>query len=119
MTEALFILCAAVAAVCALVATVAARKCSEQSKQAIQLCTALSSERGRLAAHDAELDTITATLRKLSGRIGAITRAENRETENGNSEVPPMLRPVGDTAAYKAQLRAKLGLVPGKPAPRN
>jgi len=100
----------------ALIALYAARKCGEQLQQVQQLLHALSNERGRLAAHDAEIDQITATLRKLSGRIGAANRAE-RESLNG--DVPQMLRPVGDTASYKANLRAKLGLVPGKPAPRS
>src|SRR5512139_2419370 len=117
MTEVLFILCAAVAAACALVATVAARKCSALSSQITQLCTALSSERGKLAAHDLELDAITGTLRKLSGRIGALKREENR-TESSPSDVPESLRQIPDVAAYKSQLRANLGLVPGKPPPK-
>lgn len=106
---------AALALVFALIALYAARKCAAQQQQVLALLQALSNERSRLAAHDAELDQITATLRKLSGRIGAANRAE-REASNG--DVPEMLRPIGDTASYKANLRAKLGLVPGKPAPR-
>lgn len=108
---------AGLALVFALIAMFSARKSNEQLQQVQQLLAALSNERGRIAAHDAELDQITATLRKLSGRIGA-ARREATEAEASNSDVPPMLRPVGDTAAYKANLRAKLGLVPGKPAPR-
>jgi len=116
MTQLFFILCAALAAVSAVIAIVSARKCDALRQQLETVCSALSNERGRIAAHDAELDQITATLRKLSGRIGAIKRAENQE--NSDSDVPSMIRPIGDAAAYKAQLRAKLGLVPGKPAPR-
>lgn len=108
---------AALALVFALIATYSARKCGELQRNLEVLCSALSNERGRIAAHDAELDQITATLRKLSGRIGAARRAEAAETSD--SDVPEMLRPIPDAAAYKAKLRAKLGLVPGKPAPRS
>lgn len=106
---------AALALVFALIATYSARRCGELQRNLEALCSALSNERGRIAAHDAELDQITATLRKLSGRIGAQRRAE---AENSDSEIPPSLRQIPDTASYKAALRAKLGLVPGKPAPR-
>lgn len=98
-----------------LIALTAARKSSQQLQQVRDLCLTLSGERGRIAAHDAELDQITATLRKLSGRIGAARKAE-RDAEA--DDIPPSLRTIPDTANYKAQLRAKLGLVPGKPAPR-
>jgi len=117
MIEAVFIVCAAVAAVSALIATVAAHKCSAQSQRAAELCTALSSERGKLAAHDAELDTITATLRKLSGRLGQVMRGQNPENSDSD-DIPPAIRQINDTAAYKHALRARLGLIPGKPAPR-
>lgn len=110
------ILSVVLAAVFAAIAIGSALKCAARLQQLEGILSALSNERGRIAAHDAELDQITATLRKLSGRIGAMKRAEN--SEDSNSEIPAMIRPIGDAAAYKAQLRAKLGLVPGKPAPR-
>lgn len=110
------ILSAALAAVFAAIAIGSALKCAARLQQLEAVLSALSNERGRIAAHDAELDQITATLRKLSGRIGAVKRAENAEASNG--DVPDMLRPIGDSAQYKAKLRARLGIVPGKPAPR-
>lgn len=103
----------AVNLVCVLIASIAARKSSEQLQLARDLCSALSNERGRIAAHDTELDQITATLRKLSGRIGAARKAANEE-----GEIPESIKQIPDTAAYKAQLRAKLGIVPGQPAPK-
>jgi len=107
MTNAVFILCAAVAAVCALIAMVAARKCAELQRQATVLCSALSNERGRIAAHDVELDQITETLRKLSGRIGAARKEQRKEGSSGE--------PAEDVAninrlTWKAQMREKYGL---------
>lgn len=109
MTEVFFILCAAVAAVSALIATVAARRCSEQMRQMTSVCSALSSERGRIAAHDAELDQITDTLRKLSGRIGAVRKAQRRNGDPLDDDEPEV-----DTGrlSWKAQMREKYGLVP-------
>lgn len=107
MSEAIFILCAAVAAVCAFIATAAVRKCSELSNQATALCSALSSERGRIAAHDAELDQITDTLRKLSGRIGA-ARKEMRRSESSTGDDDNGI----DRQSWKAKMREKYGLTP-------
>lgn len=107
MTEAVFILCAAVAVACALIATLAARKCVELNRQAAQLCSALSNERGRIAAHDVELDQITETLRKLSGRIGAV-RKEAKHS-GGSSGEPEDVANV-NRLTWKAQMREKYGL---------
>lgn len=107
MTQALFMLCAGVAAVCAFIAIAAVRRCNELLQQATSLCTALSSERGRIVAHDAELDQITDTLRKLSGRVGAL-RKEHRS--NSDSEGSPTGEI--DRANWKARMRERYGLVP-------
>lgn len=108
MTQAVFGVFVAVAAVCALIATVAARRCFDQLREVRQLCTALGTERGRIAAHDAELDQITETLRKLSGRIGAVRKEARKEGSSGEpDEVQSTSR-----LTWKAQMREKYGLVP-------
>lgn len=99
-------LCAGVAVVFALIAIAAARKCSAQQLQVQQLLHSLSNERGRLAAHDAEIDQITDTLRKLSGRIGA-ARKEAKATASTSDDVSNVNR-----LTWKAQMREKYGITP-------
>lgn len=105
MSVTLSILCAVVAAVFALIASLAAHKCGERLAMVRQICSALSAERGRIATHDAELDQITDTLRKLSGRIGA-ARKEARQSLNSEDDSNV------DRLTWKAQMREKYGLVP-------
>jgi len=100
---------AVVAVVCALIATVAARRCGELYAEISRLLQTVSTERGRLAAHDAELDQITETLRKLSGRIGAMRKeARGSDSSNGDeSNVSDINR-----LTWKAEMRQKYGLTP-------
>lgn len=114
MDHGIFLVLTGVNLVFVLIALAAVRKSLAQLSQIRELSSALSNERGRIAAHDAELDQITATLRKLSGRIGAARKAERDDS----ADVPESLRQIPDTAAYKANLRARLGIVPGHPAPK-
>jgi len=95
----------AVALVCALIAIAAARRCAVLQQEISRVCTALSNERGRIAAHDAELDQITETLRKLSGRIGAV----RKEAKNSASDAEPADQ---SRLTWKAEMREKFGLVP-------
>jgi len=101
-----FIACAVVAAVSALIATVAAHKCAEQLVMVRQICSTLSAERGRIATHDAELDQITDTLRKLSGRIGAA----RKEARNAGSSGEPADVSDINRLTWKAQMREKYGV---------
>jgi len=103
----IFIASAVVAVVCALIATVAAHKCAEQLAMVRQICSTLSAERGRIATHDAELDQITDTLRKLSGRIGA-ARKEARNA--GSSGEPDADVSDINRLTWKAQMREKYGV---------
>jgi septal ring factor EnvC (AmiA/AmiB activator) len=105
MTLTLLILSVAVAAVFALVATLAARKCGEHTETVRKIASSLSAERGRIATHDAELDQITDTLRKLSGRIGA-TRKELRENSTSDEGAAANV----DRLTWKAQMREKYNL---------
>jgi septal ring factor EnvC (AmiA/AmiB activator) len=102
MTPVLLILCAAVAAVFALVATLAARKCAAHTETVRKIASSLSAERGRIATHDAELDQITDTLRKLSGRIGAARKEARALTSEDDANV--------DRLTWKAQMRQKYNL---------
>ena len=102
---------AAAGAVFAVLALLSARKASATAAQLAELLRAIERERTRIAVHDTELDQITATLRKLSGRIGAARK------QNSADDAPPD-SPAADYAGYKARLRAKVGLVPGKPPPK-
>jgi hypothetical protein len=106
MIEAIFIACAAVAAVSALIAIVAVRRCNEQIAMVRQLCGTLSAERGRIATHDIELDRVTDALRKLSGRIAA-EKSRSSRSNGEDSEVPAVNR-----LTWKAQMREKYGVVP-------
>lgn len=106
MTPAVFGAFVAVAVVCALIAIAAARKCYELLQEARQLCSALGTERGRIAAHDAEIDQITETLRKLSGRIGAVRKEARKEGSSGEPEDVANV----NRLTWKAQMREKYGL---------
>lgn len=106
MSTAIFLLCMVVTLACAAIALSAARKCIEQNNAAAKLVRALSDERGRIAAHDAELDQITVTLRKLSGRIGAARREQKREERESEPQGD------ADRLTWKAQMREKYGLTP-------
>lgn len=107
----LSIACAAVALVSALIAMYSARRSAQLSAESARIAQALSNERGQIAAHGAEIEALASTLRKLSGRIGA-WRKEQQQAE------PEPASPAADYAGYKARLRAKVGLVPGKPPPK-
>lgn len=100
----LSIACAVVAVVCALIVIAAVRRCAALFLSAQQLVQSLSAERMRIAAHDAELDQITDTLRKLSGRIGA-ARKEAKQTNSPSDPVDDVNR-----LTWKAQMREKYGL---------
>lgn len=104
MPEAIFLLCTGVTLASAVIASFAAHKCSERKAEVARLVRALSDERSRIAAHDAELDQITGTLRKLSGRIGAV-RKEARQSEEASA-------PEFDRLTWKAKMRERYGIVP-------
>lgn len=92
--------------VCVLIALSAVRKSFAQQLQIRDLLAKLSAERGRIATHDAELDQITDTLRKLSGRIGAA----RKEARNGGSSGEPAEVADINRLTWKAQMREKYGI---------
>lgn len=111
MIDWLSIACAVVALACALIAMFSARRSAQLSAESARIAQALSNERGQIVAHSAEIDQLASTLRKLSGRIGAMRKEQQQQEPEPES-------PAADYAGYKARLRAKVGLVPGKPPPK-
>lgn len=108
--ELIYSLLAVVNLACAATALYAARRSSALLSEARSLCAALSNERGRIAAHDAEIDQITDTLRKLSGRIGAVRRAARAAGEQLDDDEPAQLD--AGRLSWKAAMREKYGLQP-------
>lgn len=99
----------ALAAVFACLAIVSSRKSAACLRQTIEIASALRSVRGKVEAHDAELDAVTDTLRQLRGKFYAERRKSLPPEE-------PQADPA-DVASLKNQLRRKVGLVAGRPAP--
>jgi hypothetical protein len=123
----IFTLLAVVAAVSALIAIHAAHKCSEQSNEATRLVTALSRERGSIAALESQFASLGAAFGKLSGRVAAIKRWDqdnhgeettsrtssvDRMTDSPRSGAPSALSDASQKAAWKAMMREKLLVKP-------
>jgi len=121
MTElGLTLACAVLAAVSAFLATVCWRKCADVLTEVTGIASALRSVRSKVETHDAELDSVTDALQRLRGKFYAERRksppesssADGREA-TGGSGVPEPKDPAS-TLAWKAAMRAKLGLVPSR-----
>jgi len=108
--------CAVVAAVCAFLAIVSSRKSSAALEEARRLCSAISSERSRIVAHDSELDAVSDALRLLRGKFYASRRktSEQEDDEPQGDAHKQMPLPLS-----KDDLRRRAGLLPGKPAPHS
>jgi len=77
------------------------------------MCSAISSERSRIAVHDSELDAVSDALRQLRGKFYAERR------KNLPNETPEQMEPPLATVVDKDELRRRSGLKPGKPAPHS
>lgn len=99
-------------AVCACLAFVCWRKCVAVLNEARGIASALRSVRGKVETHDAELDRITDALTTLRGRFYAMRRTS--QPDGSNSDNPPV--PTA-AATSKDELRRRIGLIAGKPAP--
>jgi len=91
------------ALVCALIATFASRNCARLSAQLEATLSALSAERGRIAAHDSQIDQIRDDFRSLRGKFYAERRSS-----------PPIDAAPKSASDLKAELRQQVGLVPGR-----
>lgn len=103
---------AALAAVFACLAIVSSRKCAAVLTEIREIASALRSVRSKVETHDAEIDSVTDALHALRGKF----YAERRKSQpaGSNSDTPP--EPIG-AATSKDELRRRIGLVAGKPAP--
>lgn len=96
-------LCALVALACALIAIGASRNCARLSDELARALQAVSSQRGTVEALTGAVDSLADQLRTLRGKF----YAERRHS-------PPVDPAPPSVQESKAQLRAQLGLVPGK-----
>jgi hypothetical protein len=128
MNLVIFILLAVVAAASALIAIHAAHKCSEQLNEATRLATALSRERGSIAALESQFASLGVAFGKLSGRVAAIKRWDqdnhgdetvsrtssvDRTTDSPLSGAPSAISDASQKVAWKARMRGQY-LKPGK-----
>jgi len=106
------------AVVSALIATLASRRCAKHCEDAAAIASALRSSRSKIEAHDSEIDAMADALATLRGKFYAERRksppessnADGREATGGNGMPEP--KDPASTLAWKAAMRAKLGLVP-------
>jgi hypothetical protein len=96
----------------ALLALISSRKCAATLQQAQELVSSVRSSRSKIEAHDAELDRVTDALNTLRGKFYAERRKyqAGADTETSPSEPAPV-------GSLKDELRRKVGLVAGRPAP--
>jgi len=112
MPTALGALFAALALVFALLAMVTWRKCAATFAEVRELVSSLRSLRSKVEVHDAELDRVTDALAQLRGKFYAERRKLAADPATDSTQPEP--RPV---ESLKDELRRKVGLVAGRPAP--
>jgi len=103
MTLAICIVSALVAALFALIATAASRNCARLRSEMTGALAAVSSQRGTVEGLAGQLDALSDQFRTLRGKFYAERRA-----------APQVDPPPPTPADLKAQLRQKVGLVPGR-----
>jgi hypothetical protein len=113
----LLAVCVGLAVVCALLAIQSARRCSSILIEMREALSAIRSLRGKVEAHDSELDAVTDAIAKLRGKFYAERRKYSQTTSNSDSDAEPTGAGTVDVASLKAHLRRKAGLVAGQPAP--
>lgn len=107
MTPGISLAFALLAAVFACLAIYSSRKCALHVRELIGERRSLLSARSKIEAHDSEIENLADQLRLLRGKFYASRRKSSEQDEQSQSE------PV-DPQTLKAQLRAKVGLVPGR-----
>ena len=111
------------AAVFALLAIQSSRKCANTLREMRDIVSSLRSMRGKVEAHDSELDAVTDALHQLRGKFYAERRKNSQTTSSSDS--PEEVTGAGtgrvrrsiDGAESKDDLRRRAGLIAGKPAP--
>lgn len=103
---------AALAAIFACLAFVSWRKCVEVLSEIRGIASALRSVRSKVETHDAEIDSVTDALHQLRGKFYAERRKSQPNGSNSDSHTAPTA-----AATNKDDLRRRIGLVPGRPAP--
>ena len=104
----------ALGAVFALLAILSARRCSSTLTQAREMLSSIRSLRGKVEAHDAELEAVTDAFRQLRGKFYAERRKSQQTTSNLDDPTEAIAAGTVDVATLKAHLRRKAGLRAGE-----
>jgi len=107
---------AALAAVCASLAFHYARQCSSTLTAAREMLSSIRSLRGKVEAHDAEIEALSDVIRQLRGKFYAERRKSQQTTSSSDSREDPTDADTVDVSTLKDHLRRKAGLVAGRPA---
>jgi len=107
----------ALAVVSALLAIQSARRCNSILIEMRETVSRITSLRGKVEAHDSELDAVTDAIAKLRGKFYAERRKSQSTTSNSDDPMDATGAAIVDVAALKAHLRRKAGLTAGQPAP--
>lgn len=113
----LLLACVVLAASFAFLAIVSWRKCAACLREMRESVSSIRSARGKIEAHDSELDAITDSIHQLRGKFYAERRKLQQTSGNSDSQEGVTDAAIVDVASLKAHLRRKAGLVAGKPAP--
>lgn len=105
------------AAVFALLAIQSSRKCANTLREMREIVSSLRSMRGKVEAHDSELDAVTDALHQLRGKFYAERRKYLQTGSNSDSSEDATGAGTVDVANLKDHLRKRAGLIAGKPAP--
>jgi len=108
---------AVLAAVFALLAIQSARRCNLLLMEMRDTVSRITSLRGKVEAHDSELDAVSDAIAKLRGKFYAERRKSQSTTLNSEESSEPTGAGTVDVASLKAHLRRKAGLTAGQPAP--
>lgn len=96
----------------ACLAIVCWQKCAAALSEMRGVVSSLRSMRGKVEAHDAEIEALTDALHQLRGKFYAERRKSQTPNAASSDSSPP-----AQAASTKDELRRRIGLVPGRPAP--
>ena len=111
------------AAVFALLAIHSSQRCAKALREMRETVASVRSIRGKVEAHDSELDAVTDALHQLRGKFYAERRKTSQTQSNLDTDAEATAGGTGshsrsiDVASLKDHLRKQAGLVAGKPAP--
>jgi len=105
---------AVLAAVFALLAILSAKRCKETLTQMRASMSQITSLRGKLEAHDSELDAVSDSIRQLRGKFYAERRKSQQTSWNSDDPTEAIAAGTVDVATLKAHLRRKAGLRAGE-----